>query len=237
MKNRAGYNKPDFARSEREESMKNIRFDLELFKEGGNDCAAEQSETAKNSAPDYKNEAVSAEKAEGREAVAEAKLNSYERIGEILGIGGNSEDELIKALNQRRLRAYLCQKLKERSAKRAYSALISEADQLSHKNQGFDLRRELTDKRFIAMLRAGLTMEEAYSAVHTEELIQKAEENARRVAVLEAIEKMRENNERMHENGAGKKAPSKSKSGVENLTGRGIRDILRKVENGAKIKF
>lgn len=238
MKKIKGYNKPDFARSEREESMKNIRFDLELFKESGNDCAAEQFEIAKNSAPEEnENRKEFANTADGRAAIAKTVPESYKRIGELLGLGGETEEELINALNQRRLRAYLSQKLKERNAKRAYSALISEADQLSLKQQGFDLKKELSDKRFIAMLKAGLTMEDAYRAVHIEELIKNAEENARRTAVLEAFEKIGENNERMQENGISSKAPAKSRSSVENLTGRKIRDILRRVENGAKIKF
>ena len=32
-------------------------------------------------------------------------------------------------------------------------------------------------------------------------------------------------------------APSQTKLSVDSLTGKGIRDILRRVENGAKVKF
>lgn len=115
--------------------------------------------------------------------------------------------------------------------------IISEADRLSEKVDGFDLEKELKCKSFTAMLKCGLSVEAAYNAVHFEELIAAAVQNAREEAWREILTKAKLGEMRPAENGAASGAAIQSRAGVENLTGRGIREILRRVENGAKIKF
>ena len=54
---------------------------------------------------------------------------------------------------------------------------------------------------------------------------------------LKALEKYREAMDRPEENGKGSPVSGDSRDRVASLSGRGIRDILKRVENGAKIKF
>lgn len=118
-----------------------------------------------------------------------------------------------------------------------YERIISEANRLSEKVDGFDLRKELADRSFIAILKCGLSVETAYNAVHFDELIAAAVQNAREEAWREMLAKAKLGEMRPTENGAASGAAVQSRAGVENLTGRGIREILRRVENGAKVKF
>ena len=226
---------PDFARSETEESMKNIRFDLQYFAEGESGCAAEQSANAE--AVEGIAEKGSAQMSDGSVSRGEkGDTETVKNIGALLGIAAEDSETLISLINARRARASLDERLKARNAKRAYGELLSEAERLSSKIKGFDMRKELSDRRFAGMLRAGFTLEEAYRAAHTEDIIKETVESAEREALSKALEALQRQSQRPCENG-GKRAPSNNQTGVENLTGRGIRDILRRVEKGAKIKF
>ena len=219
--------------------MKNIRFDLNLFGEKAN-CAAEQfAEEICDEIPQMINSGINAdkEKLTGTLNNADGNNGPLERIAEILGFKGMGEEALIKAIKAKRAKAILEERLRRRSAYRTYKALLTEAEQLSSKVKGFDFRTEITNRRFKALLHAGFSVEEAWRAVHINELVRAAEENAKREAVAKAIEKIRKNASRPSENGATGKAPSQSKTSVQNLSSKGIRDILKRVENGAKIKF
>jgi len=208
------------------------RVILTLFGEGegvGNTCAAEQVASESNVAVENGN--AFSEKADG------AVDSRFGEICELLGIGSHDEATAVNMLKERRARAQLLEKLKARKAERAYADLISEASDLLSGEDGFELSRELSDKRFCAMIRSGLSMREAWRAIHAEELIEKARTEAQSNALMLAIDEIRSQAARPSENGAGGNAPASSTIGVENLSGRGIRDILRRVEKGAKIKF
>ncbi len=145
-------------------------------------------------------------------------------------------DEM-KGLRSRLCRALLSERLRARRAEREYGTLMAEASALSSENRDFDIRRELSDRRFSAMIRSGLSVSEAYRAIHAAELIEKAREEAKSSSLAAALEEIRLQSLRPDENGAAKTSGDDSPSGVEHLSGKGIRDILRRVEKGAKIKF
>ncbi|MBE6587485.1 MAG: hypothetical protein E7647_03615 [Ruminococcaceae bacterium] len=224
--------------------MKDKRIDLTLFGEGeggAEGCAAEQTVSKE---ADGAGEMLSDNSADNK-GKCDSLPSSYEPEGSdavktiafLLGLHGADADAVISELKSRRARTLLFEKLRSRNAKKTYARLVSEAQALSEKNEGFDLVRELSDRRFPALLRSGLSVEEAWRALHADELIEAAKKDAERAAVAAALEKIRCSQSRPDENGGAGRAPAKSQSGVESLSGRGIRDILRRVENGAKIKF
>lgn len=227
--------------------MKDSRFDLTLFGEGegtgeGDGCAAEQQLSAPRNG-DYAADAIA--KADGTEktenTLADTEdgepISAIRRIAFLLGLRGKDEESVIEELKDRRAKNLLFEKLKSRRAQKAYAQIMSEAEALSEKQKGFDLRKEISDRRFATLLYAGFSVEEAWRAVHVEELIGKAREEAERGAVAAAMESIRLSMERPYENGGVGASPASSQQSVESLSGRGIRDILRRVENGAKIKF
>ena len=209
--------------------MKNYRFSLGLFSEGGEsgvsspasgDCDAQQSTLTADSPADLP-----------------PALSDAERIANELGLGGKSADELISLIRSEKDRRQLLSILQEKKAAREYEKLFSEARSLASRFNGFDIREELRNSRFSAMLRAGLSVEDAFRAAHFEGLLRAAVENAKNEAAADAVMKMRLNSSRPDENGSSSSSPVSTRTGVDSLTGRGIRDILRRVEKGAKVKF
>lgn len=80
-------------------------------------------------------------------------------------------------------------------------------------------------------------MEEAWQAVHLNQLLQTAVRQATEKGEKQAAERLCREAARPDENGVKGQSGISRKTSVEHLTGRGIRDILRRVENGAKVKF
>ncbi len=129
------------------------------------------------------------------------------------------------------------ERLRRRSAAKQYQMFLDEAKALSGKIRGFDLHAELEDSRFCRLLRCGFSMEEAWQAVHMNQLLCAAVRQASEKGAKEAVERYRRGAERPEENGVKGQSGIARKTSVEHLTGRGIRDILRRVEKGAKVKF
>lgn len=217
--------------------MKDRKIILQLFGEENGDCAAEQSDVTLS-----ESESLAEIKSEGFENTqnapegANGDAEAIFRIGALLGIEAGDEKTLAESITRRKARATLDAYLREMNAKRAYEELLSQASTLSSENESFDISRELSDRRFLALIKSGFGLEEAYKVIHMDEIVRKAEENARKKALEEALLEMRFAALRPEEN-TRSAAPSKNQRSVESLSGRGIRDILRRVENGAKIKF
>lgn len=155
----------------------------------------------------------------------------------LLGYNGEDTEAAMKSLRLSRLRHGIEQKLSQRNADAAYEKLVSESDRLSEKIKGFDIKTELADRRFAAMLHSGLSVEEAWRAVHFNEIFQCCAKMLRQSVEHSALMRLRAGIGRPDENGSAGQAPSQTKLSVDSLTGKGIRDILRRVENGAKVKF
>ena len=139
-----------------------------------------------------------------------------EALAELLEALGYEKDDPWGALEDLRLKSLrrsIEEQLSERQADAVYEKLMSEANELAEKIDGFDLGRELSDRRFTSLVHAG------------------------RSAEASAMAKLRSLGERPEENGAAGQAPCETKLSVDALTGKGIRDILRRVESGAKVKF
>ncbi len=146
-------------------------------------------------------------------------------------------DGIADVLSRTETKNALEERLRRRSAARQYQILLDEAEKLSKKVRGFNLEKELSDRRFRGMLRAGFSMEDAWQAVHLNQLLQAAVRQATEKGAKQAAERLRREAARPDENGVKGQSGISRKTSVEHLTGRGIRDILRRVENGAKVKF
>ena len=206
--------------------MNKRKIDLCLFGEE-EDCAAEQtSHNEEKVIPIPETDAPHPE-----------NNNVFERIASALGVEGMDEEAILREIAKRKAYQTLLEEIKRRNAERSYKALISQADRLSSRIGGFDLKKELSDRRFGAMLHSGLSLEEAWRAVHFDSLLAAAEKKAEEKALAKALEKYREASDRPEENGKGSPVSGDSRDRVASLSGRGIRDILKRVENGAKIKF
>ncbi len=174
--------------------------------------------------------------AEGQAAEANG-TDAFSQICEILGLNSSDPVSIISELKSRKAKKALLERLKRLNARKAYDSMLSQAKGLSARVKGFDLKNELSDRRFTALLRSGFSVEEAFAQVHFKQLMAAIMEREREKLLSNALEKLRTAALRPDENGAHGSAPAQSSKSVENLSGKSIRDILRRVENGAKIKF
>lgn len=180
-------------------------------------------------------EAVTEKPTVETETGGDAKLLA--KLLSLMGYEATEGEEALKKLRLNYLRQSIDESISRKNADRAYRKLLSESERLQSKIRGFDLKTELSDRRFSAMVHSGLSLEEAWRAVHFDEIIQSCAAIIKRSAESSVIARLRENRGRPEENGALGQAPSQTKLSVDSLTGKGIRDILRRVENGAKVKF
>ena len=223
--------------------MKDIRLDLRLFSDGGDTsgCAAEQSSenSAENAPLSAENTGIAAPATDAPSPAADSPVppsrerTDVELIAEALGVEAFDRDALLDLIRSRRERNEFFSILRERAAMREYKKLSSEAERLTSSFPGFDLKKELSDRRFASMVNSGLSIEEAFRAVHFDELM----ENAVNEAQNRAMKALSEFSSRPDENGSEGHAPAHTAPDVGSLTGKGIRDILRRVEKGAKVKF
>ncbi len=160
-----------------------------------------------------------------------------QELSEELGCEGSSPEELGRAVKKRKLRESIEQRAKENNAQKRYRSLLLQAKALSEADADFELVRELEDPVFSRLIRCGFDIAEAYKFTHMDGIIEKARLEAESAGYEKAVALLRSGALRPEENGLREQSGISEKKNVDALTGRGIRDILRRVEKGAKVKF
>lgn len=107
----------------------------------------------------------------------------------------------IKAREQR-LRAQVEQMTQQRAQEQLEAQWRAQGDELKAKYPGFDIDRECQNPTFARMLTAGATVENAYQALHHDELVQHAIDYAMGRAQKSVADTVRANGMRPAENGA-----------------------------------
>ena len=154
-----------------------------------------------------------------------------------LEIDSDDETVITAAYNNRRLRTTLESKLKAEQAEKTYKSLLSQAKEFEEKNSSFTLDNALSKPKFTRLLNSGFGIEESWNIINADEILAKAVEEAEMRGQAKAISLLRAGSLRPDENGMSEQGGISRKTKVESLTGGGIRDILRRVEKGAKVNF
>ena len=118
-----------------------------------------------------------------------------------------------------------------------YSRLIADAKRTKESYPAFDLERECRDGAFLNLVKSGLSVMSAYEALHHGEIVEAAAQAAARSVAEAARRGSAHALVRPEENATAKSSPSNLKSPVSSLTAKEIKEILRRVERGEKIKF
>lgn len=177
--------------------------------------------------------------AEEKEAVEEKTALDYllQDLSEELDCDGSSPEEIRRAMKKRRLKEMLQAKAKENSNQKRYRSRLLEAKALKEAYPDFELQRELEDPVFAKLISCGIDLKSAYDFVHRDDIIEKIKLEAEQAGYEKAVAHLRSGALRPEENGLREQGGISEKKNVANLTGGGIRDILRRVEKGAKVKF
>lgn len=103
---------------------------------------------------------------------------------------------------------------------------------------GFDLQSEiLNNEQFAQMLDKGLSVKQAYESVHFDEIMQKLTQTAVQDAAARTARSIAANGNRAVEGALGAQPGVATKQSVQDLTGRQIEDIIKRVGRGEKITF
>ncbi len=101
----------------------------------------------------------------------------------------------------------------------------------------FDFKTELKNPAFASLLKSGMPLRKAYTAVHSDELIRNAVSGTAKKVAEQTLKSIRAQGNRVAENGLHNGAGIVRKTDVSSLTGKEIRSILKQVENGSRIRF
>ncbi len=175
--------------------------------------------------------------AEERSVEENALENLLHELSEELDCKGSSPEELRRAMKKRKLREMLQEKAKENSNQKRYRSRLLEANAFKEANPDFELQSELTNPLFVKLLNIGIDIKSAYNLIHHDEIIEKVKLEAEQTGYENAVAHLRSGALRPEENGMREQSGISEKKNVDALTGGGIRDILRRVEKGAKVKF
>ncbi len=177
-----------------------------------------------------------AEETERGETLAPIDILLQE-LSEDLDCKNSSPEEIRRAMKKKKLSDMLKAKAKENSIQKRYRSRLLEARAFKEANPDFELQIELENPQFTRLLNCGFDIESAYKFIHHDEIIEKIKLEAEQTGYEKAVAYLRSGALRPEENGLREQSGISEKKNVASLTGGGIRDILRRVENGAKVKF
>lgn len=113
----------------------------------------------------------------------------------------------------------------------------AEAEQLKAVFPSFDFKTELKNPAFSSLLKSGMPLRRAYTAVHSDELIQHAVSGTAKKVAEQTLKSIRAQGSRVAENGLHNGSGIIRKTDVSSLSGKDIRSIVRQVENGSRIRL
>ena len=157
-------------------------------------------------------------------------------LAKIYNTEANAES-VARAYKSEMMKNQLAAKIRQESAKKKYEELLLEAEEMKKADKGFDLDRELKNPVFLKLIKCGFKVYEAWQFTHFEEILKELACASEQKGYETAVRAIREGTERPEENGTREQGGVSGKKSVNSLSGGNIRDILKRVENGAKIKF
>lgn len=137
-----------------------------------------------------------------------------------------------------RLREARQEDIRREQSRQKAEQWYQEAQGLKAKFPDFDLRAELSDPNFTALLNApGVTMEQAYKAKYFDRYMESTAQAASKVTEKRVVDNIRAKGSRPAENGTSQSAAAMTKSDPSKLTLDDFNEIARRVARGEKIEF
>jgi len=118
-----------------------------------------------------------------------------------------------------------------------YKRWLDEGERLREVFPEFDFKNELRNPVFAQLLKNGVSVKGAFTAVHSDEIIRSAVTGTAKRVKEQTMKNILANGNRPAENGVRSSLGVIRKTDVSALTGDDIRSILKQVEDGRKIRF
>lgn len=134
------------------------------------------------------------------------------------------------------LRRQMHEKDVQENADRTYAAWMEQADALRQVYPSFDLESEISDPRFVDLLRANIDVRTAYEVIHKDDIIAAGMQFAAQQTERKLANKIMSGG-RPTENGVRSQSAAVVKSDVSQLSKEDRREIARRVAMGERITF
>ena len=135
------------------------------------------------------------------------------------------------------LKAQMEEAQRRENGKKLYAAWMQQADETKKVYPSFDIRTEMNNPQFLALLRSNIDVRTAYEVTHKDEIIQGAMQFTAQTVESKLAKKIASNGTRPSENGMSSQSASVVKSDVSQLSKADRAEIIRRVQRGEKIRF
>lgn len=125
----------------------------------------------------------------------------------------------------------------EQQAQQQLARWYQDAESVKAKYPAFDFRTELENRDFVGMLRAGVSVENAYKTLHMDEINEATARAAAKTASEQMAANIKAKAARPAENGTSRQSAAIVKSDVHSLTRAERAEIARRVARGETIKY
>ena len=135
------------------------------------------------------------------------------------------------------LRASVEQHRQREEADRIYKDWIEQGEELKDTYPDFDLNTEIAHEDFAGLLRSGINVKTAYEVAHHDEIMQGAMQVTAQKVKEKVVNDIRANGSRPRESAAGNNPGSVVKQDPNKWSREDIREVMRRVERGEKIRL
>lgn len=125
----------------------------------------------------------------------------------------------------------------EQQAQQQMAKWYQEAEGLKQKFPTFDFRTEIQNRDFQGMLRAGVSVENAYRTLHMDEITEATARAAAQTASQQMAANIKAKAARPAENGTSRQSAAIVKSDVHSLSREDRAEVIRRAMRGEKISF
>lgn len=154
---------------------------------------------------------------------------------------GITVEQLKSIKKMERENADLKRQMQEQSvrenADRIYASWMEQSDALRQVYPGFDLNAELSNQRFVDLLKNNIDVRTAYEVIHKDEIIPAAMQFTARQVEQKITNKILAGGARPIENGLMSQSSAVVKSDVSQLSKEDRAEIIRRVARGERIRF
>ena len=145
----------------------------------------------------------------------------------------------IKAMERENaeLRRQMQERQSKENANKLYAGWMQQAEEAKKIYPGFDMRTEMNNPQFLALLRSNIDVKTAYEVIHKDEIIGGAMQFTAKTVESKIAKKIAAGGARPTENGMSSSSPAVVKSDVSKLSRADREEIRRRVAMGEKIRF
>ena len=135
------------------------------------------------------------------------------------------------------LKAQMEEAQRQENGKKLYAAWMQQADEAQKIYPSFDLETEMSNPKFLDLLRSNIDVRTAYEVLHKDDIIRGAMHFTAQTVESKLSKKIASNGARPSENGMSSQSAAVVKSDVSQLSKADRAEIIRRVQRGEKIRF